>query len=117
VELSKLNDFSVEAVAKMSKLEKWAAFFGYADDSDKRGFINEIIRSEEAISMASETLTSISRNPAERLAYMSRRRVQTDRDSDLITSRAIGIAEGINAMLNLLKQGLTPEEAAKRLRQ
>ena len=50
----------------MSASEKWAVFFEYLTDEGKRDKINEIVKTEEGISMASEVLMAISRNEEER---------------------------------------------------
>ena len=51
---------------EMSLSEKWAVFFEYLTDENKRDKINEIVKTEEGISMASEVLMTISRNEEER---------------------------------------------------
>ena len=122
IELSKLDEVIKKPVEEMTDLEKWSIFFQYAQDPDYREIVNKIIQSEEVLTVASELLMSISRNEQERAIFRSRRKFQTDYDSDMATSKDNGIAEGIQLVAkNLLKMnmpidqivtatGLRPEE-------
>ncbi|MDR1092239.1 MAG: hypothetical protein LBL79_14305, partial [Prevotella sp.] len=50
----------------MTKKERWAVFFRYSADKEKRGIINEILRREEGIAMAADVLLTISKDEIER---------------------------------------------------
>ncbi|AEF84451.1 meiotic expression up-regulated protein 1/2 [Treponema primitia ZAS-2] len=44
----------------MAPIERWAVFFRYSQESERRGLINEILDQEEGIQMATEELLLIS---------------------------------------------------------
>jgi predicted transposase/invertase (TIGR01784 family) len=52
IELSKLEQIAKKPVAEMTALERWAVFFRYTPDKDRRELVNEIIEIEEGIAMA-----------------------------------------------------------------
>jgi len=95
IELSKLDDIIRKPVAKMTDLEKFALFFEYASSQDYREKVNKIIESEEVLQVAGNLLMNISQNERERALFRSRRKYQTDYESDMATSKDIGFAEGI----------------------
>lgn len=99
VELSKLGEVIKKPVDDMTDLEKWSVFFRYAPDPRQRQLVNKIIASEEVLQVAGNLLMSISQNEQERAIYRSRRKFETDMQSNLATSwdngHAEGIAEGI----------------------
>ena len=66
LELCKLEKIVEKPADEMSLSEKWAVFFEYLTDEGKRDKINEIVKTEEGISMASEVLMTISRDEEER---------------------------------------------------
>ena len=90
----------------MSLSEKWAVFFEYLTDEGKRDKINEIVKTEEGISMASEVLMTISRNEEERerllyeesqlMAYYSDLEYAIDEglEKGLKKGEAIGLEKG-----------------------
>jgi len=43
VELSKLNQIACKPVEEMTPIERWAVFFRYTPDKEKRGLVNELI--------------------------------------------------------------------------
>ena len=94
VELSKVKEVLEKPVEAMTDLEKWAVFLRYAESPDCRGAVNRVIESGEALNVAGELLMSISRDERERAIYRSRRMYQTDQESNRITVRREGIAEG-----------------------
>jgi len=66
--------------------------------------------------MASEVLLEISQNDVERAKAMSRKKFMMDRQSDMITSRKIGFAEGLQHSVKLMFQkGFSVETIAKTL--
>lgn len=86
VELSKLNELLDRPVSEMTDLDKWSLFFQYAPDQKQREKVNEIIESEEVLQMAGNLLMSISQDEMERARFRSRRKFQTDYQSDMATS-------------------------------
>jgi predicted transposase/invertase (TIGR01784 family) len=72
----------------------WSVFLGHASDLKHRGLINEIIEKKEALGMAGEVLAAISKDEHERAKFMSRRKAETDRVSDLLTAEERGRIEG-----------------------
>jgi len=93
IELEKMNYFLEKPVEEMTSFEKWLFFLRFAPDRLQREKINAIIREKEEISMASELLQAISQDEAQRAHFRSRRMYQSDRTSELITSREIGKLE------------------------
>jgi predicted transposase/invertase (TIGR01784 family) len=73
VELSKLGSVVKKPVGEMTGVEMWSVFFGLASDPEHRGLLNEMIAAKEEIKMASELLTSISKDEIERAHYRSRK--------------------------------------------
>ena len=95
IELSKLNDLLKKPVDQMTDLEMWAVFLRYAEIPDCRDIVNRIIESKEALSVASELLMSISQDERERAIFRSRRIYQSDLESNMLTAKREGRAEGV----------------------
>lgn len=111
VELSKLTELLEKPISEMTVLDKWSLFLQYAPDPEHREKVNEVIESEEVLQMAGNLLMSISQDERERAIFRSRRKFQTDLQSDLATAKDNGRAEGrmersIEIARNLLKVGL-----------
>ena len=114
VELSKLDQVIKKQVDDMTDLEKWSVFFRYAPDPRHRETVNRIIASEEVLQMAGNLLMSISQNERERAIYRSRRKFQTDIQSDLATSWDNGHDAGIiEVARNALKKKYSIEDVAE----
>jgi predicted transposase/invertase (TIGR01784 family) len=94
IELSKLEDTIAKPINDMTSLEMWSIFLGYADNPKHRERINEMIEKKEVLGMAGALLTAISKDEHERAKFMSRRKAETDRMSDLLTAEANGVARG-----------------------
>ncbi|MCL2814337.1 MAG: Rpn family recombination-promoting nuclease/putative transposase [Oscillospiraceae bacterium] len=94
VELSKLEEILLKPVETMTDLEKFAVFFQYAPSQEHRGIVNKIIESEEVLKVAGSLLMNISQDERERAIFRSRRKFQTDMDSNLATAEARGEAKG-----------------------
>ena len=112
VELSKLDEVVKKPVSDMTALDKWSVFFQYAPDLEHREIVNKVIESEEVLQVAGNLLMSISKNERERAIYRSRRKFQTDRQSDLATAedngKQIGRAEEkIEIARNALQMKMT----------
>ena len=122
VELSKLEQIAKKPVAEMTALERWAVFFRYTPDKDKRELVNEIIKFEEGIAMAGQVLLNISKDERERARLTSEYKFAVDLQSKIVDARrgdmyeqAITIAKNLMTMNISLDQivtatGLTHDE-------
>ena len=114
VELSKLKDLLKKPVNEMSVLDKWSVFLQYAPDQKHREKVNEVIESEEVLQMAGNLLMSISQDERERAIFRSRRKFQTDLQSDLATAEDRGRRDSkIEIARNALQMGMTTDEIVK----
>ena len=95
VELSKLSAILNKPVSEMTVLDKWSLFLQYAPEREHREKINEVIESEEVLQMAGNLLMSISQDERERAIFRSRRKFQTDMQSDIATAEDRGERRGI----------------------
>jgi len=87
VELSKLEKVVENPAEAMNAQEHWAVFFEYLTDPKKRGKINEILKLEEGIAMASEVLLTISRDEVERARLESEYKYEVDLQSKIVYER------------------------------
>ena len=111
VELSKLGEVVKKPISDMSVLDKWSVFFQYAPDLEHRDVVNRVIESEEGLHVAGNLLMSISQNERERAIFRSRRKFQTDLQSDLATAEDRGRVErSFEIARNLLKISLPLEQ-------
>ena len=94
VELSKLDEVVKKPISDMTDLDKWSVFFQYAPDLEHREIVNKVIESEEVLQVAGNLLMSISQNERERAIFRSRRKFQTDLQSDLATAEDNGERRG-----------------------
>ena len=126
VELSKLKQILEKPVSEMTVLDKWSIFLQYAPDQNHREKVNEVIESEEVLQMAGNLLMSISQDERERAIFRSRRKFETDLQSDLATAedrgRNIGRQEGrvegrlegrLEIARNLIKMGMPSAEISR----
>jgi predicted transposase/invertase (TIGR01784 family) len=129
LELSKLKKIANKPIDEMSAQEHWAIFFKYLTDKSKRKEINKIIELEEGIAMASEILKSISKDEIERARLMSEEKYQLDLQSQRVYAERKGMhkgmekgmqkgilkgrQEGKQEIIDLLKNGKSPEEILK----
>ncbi|MBD5559138.1 MAG: hypothetical protein HDQ87_02080 [Clostridia bacterium] len=95
LELPKAKHLLKKPVAQMSLLDKWIVVLRYAAGRKYREIVNEVIRSEEALSMAADKLLKISQDDIERALFRSRRKYEADRRSDVDVAESIGRAKGI----------------------
>jgi hypothetical protein len=93
VELEKLARFGDKAVVDMTAEERWAYFFKYGSDKTKRKEINELLRTQEAITMAATTLLTISKDENERALALSREKYALDMQSHMVQARRKGRQE------------------------
>ena len=87
IELSKLEKIARKPVAEMNALERWAVFFRYTPDKEKRELINEIIKAEEGIAMGAQVLLSISKDENERARLTSEYKFAVDLQSKTVEAR------------------------------
>ena len=118
VELSKLDEVVKKPVSDMTDLEKWSVFFQYAPDPEHREMVNKVIESKEVLQVAGNLLMSISQNEQERAIFRSRKKFQTDMQSNWATAedngRKIGLVEGkIEVARNALEMKLAVADIAK----
>ena len=101
----------------MNVQEYWAIFFKYLTDKSKRSKINKLLEVEEGIAMASEILKDISKDEIERFRLLSEYKYQLDTQSKLVTAERRGMEKGIQKgkqeIIELLKNGKSPEEILK----
>ena len=106
IELAKLDQIAQKPVAEMTALERWAVFFRYTPDKEKRELVNEIIKIEEGIAMAGQVLLQISKDERERARLTSEYKYVVDLQSKMVDARRDGRAEGlIDVARNLLSEG------------
>jgi predicted transposase/invertase (TIGR01784 family) len=118
IELTKLGEAMRKPAKEMTRLEQWCVFFGYADDPKYRNILNELIMTRSEIRMATEILTSISKDERERALFRSRRMWQMDMEHDRAVVKKEGRAEGrtekaIEVAKNLLSMGFPIVDIAK----
>ena len=111
VELLKTEAIVNKEPAELETREAWVIFLQYLTDREKRVKINEILKKEEEIAMAGETLITISRDERERARLLSEEKYFLDKQNEEVHARRKGHAE----VLNLLDQGLSVEEIKQRL--
>ena len=113
VELSKLSEVVKKPVRDMTDLDKWSVFLQYAPDLEHREIVNKVIESEEVLQVAGELLMNISKNERERAIYRSRRKFQTDLQSDLATAEDRGRRQSAFTIAkNLLSMDMPREQVA-----
>jgi predicted transposase/invertase (TIGR01784 family) len=111
MELAKAKQVIEKPVCEMSEHEAWAVFFRYLTDFKKRAKINEIVKAKEGISMASESLGTIS--PAEREYFLrlSEEMYELDVQSRETIARQEGRIEGIAQVAQKMKSmGFSDEQ-------
>jgi predicted transposase/invertase (TIGR01784 family) len=116
VELLKVESIAGKPVSSMDKKERWAAFFRYCADPNKRELINELLGHEEGIAMAGETLLTVSQDEKEWLRLENEFRNILDRQTEKAEARKEGRAEGREEGIEVgLKEGLAEGRAEGQL--
>jgi predicted transposase/invertase (TIGR01784 family) len=99
VELKKVQGILVKPVKKMSVQERWAVFFRYGSEKDRRPLINELMAEEEGIAMAGAELLTVSEDERTRTLQMLKELYELDVQSDRVEARREarrqGRAEGL----------------------
>ena len=114
IELSKLEQIAKKPVSDMTALERWAVFFRYTPDKDKRELVNEIIESEEGIAMGAQVLLNISKDEKERARLTSEYKFAVDLQSKTLDARRAGAANrDIEIAQNAIAMGMDTETIIK----
>jgi len=113
VELKKLGKTIEKPVTEMNEAERWAVFFRYLRNTEKRGTINEILERERGIEMASRELLKISKEENERARMISEYKFITDHQSKVVHARREGWDEAKQEFLSQLKSGKSVDELIK----
>jgi predicted transposase/invertase (TIGR01784 family) len=108
LELGKLEYLVKKPVEKMSAVERWGFYFRYLRDKGKRSKINEIMKSEEGIAMASEVVMTISKDEIERARLMSEYKYELDTQSRIGYARQEGRKEGKKEIASEMKKSGVP---------
>jgi len=95
VELVKTGPVVDKPIEEMNNAERWAVFFQYLTDEEKRGKIIEIINREEGIAMALDTLVNITRDEIEYARMSNLIKSQLDYQSGMVSARREGLREGL----------------------
>jgi hypothetical protein len=85
-------------------------------DEDKRAKIMEIIKREEGIAMATETLSKITQDQIEYARMTTLIKSKLDYQSGMVNARRSGRKEAREEILNYFEQGLSVDEIKERLR-
>ena len=99
IELSKLEQIAQKSVAEMDSIERWAVFFRYTTDKEKRELVNEIIKQEEGIAMAGQVLLSISKDEKERARLTSEYKFAVDLQSKMVDSKRAALRQVARNMI------------------
>jgi hypothetical protein len=110
VELVKTKPIADKPVENMTNAELWAVFFEYLTNKEKRSKILQIIKREEGIAMALDTLVNITQEEREYAYQSSLLKGEMDWNTDIQDAKyeaALDIAR------NALAQGASPEFVQK----
>jgi predicted transposase/invertase (TIGR01784 family) len=112
VELKKFAKRSSEKpVNEMSKAELWALYLEYADNSEYKSLIMEIIKGREEFQVATNALNNISTDENLLAMYRSRKKSEMLHEHNMAVAKSEGIAEGIiQTAKNALKLMLPIEQ-------
>jgi predicted transposase/invertase (TIGR01784 family) len=94
VELVKTEPIVDKTVEEMTNAERWAVFFQYLTDEEKRAKIIEIINREEGIAMTVANLGSITQNEVEFFRNLSLLKAELDYQSGMTNAKRKGHEEG-----------------------
>jgi predicted transposase/invertase (TIGR01784 family) len=94
VELEKVEGFTVKPVEGLSAVERWALFFRYAADPERRELINGIMDKEEGIAMAGEMILTVTQEEIERARQDTAVMIELDWNSYMAEAREEGLAQG-----------------------
>jgi len=121
VELEKTKPIVDKPIENMTNAEAWAVFFQYLTNEEKRDKIIEIIKKEEGIAMAVETLSNVTQDEIEYARMCNLIKSELDWRSGINEARESGLREGLEKgreeghreklviARNLLAKGSSPE--------
>jgi len=125
--LGRTSEYTVEKLNQISQAEKWALFLKNADKTSKNKveLIENLVKTEAGLMNAQTVLSSISENRALWLSQYHAEVRERDMISNLETAEKRGeergeekgFKKGINDLANLLRSGLSLEEALEKLSQ
>ena len=95
LELEKADAFIGKPVDEMTITERWAAYFQYLTDGAKRETIEEIIKREEGIAMATNTLCEVTADEKEYALLTSLMKGELDWRSGMRDAKREGHKEGL----------------------
>jgi predicted transposase/invertase (TIGR01784 family) len=96
LELEKADIFIGKPVEEMTNTERWAAYFQYLTNEEKREKIEEIIKHEEGIAMATNTLRQVSAEYEAYCLQTSLMKGELDWRSGMKDAKLEGLKEGRN---------------------
>jgi predicted transposase/invertase (TIGR01784 family) len=102
IELSKLEQIARKPVSEMTALERWAIFFRYTPDKDKREMVNKIIECEEGIAMAGQVMMTISKDEIERARLTSEYKFEVDLQSKMVEAERNSLKQ---VVINMIADG------------
>jgi len=94
VELVKTGPVVDKPIEEMTIAERWAVFFQYLTDEEKRGKIIEIINREEGIAMALETLANVTQDEIEYARMTTLLKSELDYQTGMVEAKREGRMEG-----------------------
>jgi predicted transposase/invertase (TIGR01784 family) len=115
VELEKFEKSRRVDIDGLTRGELWAYFIKYSASIDKRVEINRILKKEEGILMAAESLLTISKSEQEEHNAREALKRELDWQSYIVDAKRTGMAEGVEKTLKLLAGGYTPEQVREQL--
>jgi len=114
IELVKTEPVVEKPVEEMTTSELWAVFFQYLTDEGKRGKIMEIVKREEGIAMAVETLSNITQDEIEYARLSNLIKSELDWRTGLYEAEHKGRNEAsFDIARNLKKMGLSISQIAE----
>ena len=125
MEIQKAELLAEKPVEELTTQEAWSTYFAYLTDKEKRSRINEILRKEKGIAMASEVLITITQEERDTARRISELKYELDSQAMLVgamrESHAEGREEGleigreegrIETIKSLLINGVAAEQIA-----
>jgi predicted transposase/invertase (TIGR01784 family) len=98
VELEKVGQLLEKPVERLSAVERWAVFFRYAADPEKRNLVNGLMKAEEGIAMAGEMLVTVTQDEIDQARKEQAYKLEMDWYCDMAEfcdeAREEGLAEG-----------------------
>jgi predicted transposase/invertase (TIGR01784 family) len=113
IELSKLKEIVKKPPEEMTRLERWAVYFGYYTEPEKQDLLRKIEALEEGIKMAKAVVKGFTQEQLEYLREMSRHKHEMDWQIYQSEMKKQGIAIGHQELIDLLENGKTLEEAKR----